>query len=135
VSAVTYLLWSNKHEAWWRPDGWGYTDDIEQAGRFSEADAVENVVRSANCGILDQVTSMVAAPDNWAPEVPQPQEQTDMVVVAGPGPLVDVLAEALPKLAAAKRAAKLTRVCQCSSFPMARGIEDCPNHVDGAVPL
>lgn len=26
-------------------------------------------------------------------------------------------------------------VCQCSSFPMAGGAADCPNHVPGAVPV
>ena len=25
--------------------------------------------------------------------------------------------------------------CQCSSFPMARGAADCPNHVPGSVPV
>lgn len=60
-----YLLWSHKHNAWWRPDGWGYTDNIDDAGRFAERDAVRYVVRSAQCGVLEHVTSMVAAPDNW----------------------------------------------------------------------
>lgn len=62
---ITYLLWSNKHAMWWRPNGWGYTADVDEAGRYSEADAVRNVVASAMCGILEQVTCMVAAPDNW----------------------------------------------------------------------
>lgn len=86
MSGVVYLLWSGKHKQWWKPNGWGYTASIDEAGRFSEADAVKNVVRSANCGILDQVTSMVAAPDNWTPPA-------EPVLVAGPGPLVDVLEE------------------------------------------
>jgi hypothetical protein len=30
---------------------------------------------------------------------------------------------------------KTIGVCQCSSFPMAGGEVDCPNHVPGAVPL
>jgi hypothetical protein len=30
---------------------------------------------------------------------------------------------------------KIRNVCQCSSFPMAGGVADCPNHVPGAVPV
>lgn len=97
MSDIIYLLWSNKHEAWWRPAGWGYTDSIEEAGDFSQAEAVDAVVRSAGCGDRNQVTLMVAAPHNWSPAPPKVE------VVAGPGPLVDVLAEALPELAAQKR--------------------------------
>lgn len=64
---IAYLLWSNKHAAWWAPGDLGYTIHIELAGRYTEADAVERVVRSANSGIPAHVTCMVAAPDNWAP--------------------------------------------------------------------
>jgi hypothetical protein len=63
---VIYLLWSGRHEGWWRPDARGYTSDIDQAGRYTRAEALRHVVTSAQCGIREQVTSMVAAPDNWA---------------------------------------------------------------------
>lgn len=63
ASPVVYLLWSQKTGAWWRPGAWGYTDDIGQAGRFSQADAVRHVVASAQSGVRDQVSFMVAAPD------------------------------------------------------------------------
>ena len=65
-SQVVYLLWSGKRQAWWAPDARGYTDRQDLAGRYSEADAIRHVVRSAQCGQLDEVTSMVAAPDNWS---------------------------------------------------------------------
>jgi hypothetical protein len=64
---IVYLLWSGKHQAWWRPDARGYIEDIDGAGRYYEADALRFVLASAQCGIREQVTSMVAAPDNWAP--------------------------------------------------------------------
>lgn len=64
MANLLYLLWSNKHNAWWKPGGWGYTEDIAEAGRFAEPDAVFNVKNSALCGIKDQVTCMVLAPDN-----------------------------------------------------------------------
>lgn len=63
---VRYLLWSQRHAAWWKPSAAGYTDDVDEAGRFSETDAVRHVVASAQSGIRDKVTFMVAAPDNWA---------------------------------------------------------------------
>ena len=64
---ITYLLWSNKHQAWWRPDGYGYTADIGEAGRFGEDDATGYVIRSAHGGVLGHGVCMVAAPDNWGP--------------------------------------------------------------------
>src|SRR5258708_563982 len=46
-SAIVYLLWSNKHGMWWAPDGRGYTDRVEDAGRYCEDDAVRYVVNNA----------------------------------------------------------------------------------------
>lgn len=36
-----WLIWSNEHEAWWRPDGGGYSSDVGDAGRYALADAVK----------------------------------------------------------------------------------------------
>lgn len=63
--SALFLLWSNKHQMWWRPARRGYTANIEQAGRYGEAEALSRVLRSALCGRLSQVTCMVAAPGNW----------------------------------------------------------------------
>jgi hypothetical protein len=65
MAAITYLLWSNKHGQWWKPNALGYTSDEASAGRFSEAEAVRYVTQSAQSGVLAAVTCMVAAPDNW----------------------------------------------------------------------
>lgn len=35
-----YLIWSNKHGAWWRPNSAGYTAEIEQAGHYTRAQAI-----------------------------------------------------------------------------------------------
>jgi hypothetical protein len=59
---VAFRLWSNKHHAWWRPNELGYTTRVEEAGFFTEEQAVRNVVNSAMCGDVRQVTCMVAAP-------------------------------------------------------------------------
>lgn len=44
-----YLVWSNEHDAWWRPNRSGYTHDVWQAGRYPEAEAVE-ICRKAAYG-------------------------------------------------------------------------------------
>ena len=35
----TFLIWSNQHGAWWRPLRRGYTQIIDEAGRYSAAEA------------------------------------------------------------------------------------------------
>jgi hypothetical protein len=35
------LVWSNKHEAWWQPDGKGYSKVLLQAGIYARANAEE----------------------------------------------------------------------------------------------
>lgn len=37
----SYLIWSNEHRAWWRPNSSGYTVFIESAGRYSRDEAVK----------------------------------------------------------------------------------------------
>jgi hypothetical protein len=69
MSGIAYLLWSINHNAYWRPNSAGYTHNVDEAGRYSEAEATRKVIASAQCGIRTQVTCMVAAPDNWAPAV------------------------------------------------------------------
>ena len=64
MSEIKYLLWSNKHQMWWRPDARGYTGDIVEAGRYTKAAAIRYVVKSAQCGLLSGVTCMVAY--GWA---------------------------------------------------------------------
>jgi hypothetical protein len=36
-----YLIWSNQHRAWWGPARRGYVNRVEDAGRYSEATALE----------------------------------------------------------------------------------------------
>lgn len=36
-----YLVWSNEHRAWWRPNSAGYSRDVRYAGRYSRAEAIE----------------------------------------------------------------------------------------------
>lgn len=53
-----YLIWSNEHQAWWRPHSAGYTIASEQAGRYSHEEAVK---------------ISASARDGWRPGSPPPE--------------------------------------------------------------
>ena len=40
IMTKDWLVWSYEHRAWWKPGDMGYTTDIKQAGRFTQAEAV-----------------------------------------------------------------------------------------------
>lgn len=40
LTEETYLVWSNQHRAWWRPDSSGYTRNVSHAGRYTQAEAL-----------------------------------------------------------------------------------------------
>lgn len=44
---ANWLLWSTKHNKWWKPSGWGYTDNRAEAGRFTTTEAMAYYSRSA----------------------------------------------------------------------------------------
>lgn len=35
-----YLIWSNEHRAWWRPNSRGYTTSVIRAGRYEREEAI-----------------------------------------------------------------------------------------------
>jgi hypothetical protein len=43
-----FLIYSNQHGRWWRPGKSGYTQVIEEAGRYPRAEA-EKIVAAATC--------------------------------------------------------------------------------------
>ena len=44
-----WLVWSNEHQAWWRPNRQGYTVFVEAAGRYSHEEALD-ICRKARHG-------------------------------------------------------------------------------------
>lgn len=43
---MRYLIWSNQKHQWWRPNGLGYTDVIDEAGRY-DAEYARRIVAGA----------------------------------------------------------------------------------------
>ena len=43
---MNYVIWSFEHEAWWRPNKRGYTDQLNEAGRYTAEEAGMIVVDS-----------------------------------------------------------------------------------------
>jgi len=43
------LIWSNLHRMWWRADSKGYARTVDEAGRYTHAEAIE-ICRSARDG-------------------------------------------------------------------------------------
>lgn len=55
VDQVTkYLIWSNEHAMWWRGNHRGYTQYIEEAGRYGHAEACAIVRKASLDGQLSQ---------------------------------------------------------------------------------
>jgi hypothetical protein len=48
MSPDSYLIWSNQHGMWWRPRRSGYTQIIEEAGRYA-AEEARLIVALATC--------------------------------------------------------------------------------------
>lgn len=40
-------IWSNEHRAWWRPEGCGYTTNVNEAGIYTFKDAFDC---TSDCG-------------------------------------------------------------------------------------
>lgn len=49
---MRFLVWSNEHHMWWRPNHSGYTEFIEEAGRYGRSYAEEIVSRATLDGVL-----------------------------------------------------------------------------------
>lgn len=49
---MQFLIWSNQHGRWWRPDERGYTPFIEEAGPYSRPDAERIVAKATLNGRL-----------------------------------------------------------------------------------
>lgn len=67
VAAPSVLIWSNEHGRWWGPNGVGYTDVIEAAGRYTLT-AAAAIVDKATVG--GQLTVRRESPHGQPLDVP-----------------------------------------------------------------
>lgn len=74
-----WIIWSNEHRAFWRPNRCGYTTAIEAAGRYSKAEA-EAICRDA-CPRANS-TINVGTP----PEICMPAPEATLVEDVPPQP-------------------------------------------------
>lgn len=58
---MQYLIYSNHHKLWFGPDGCGYTNSVERAGRYELADTEQWLTRGCGCCLVPEVP--VPAPD------------------------------------------------------------------------
>ena len=60
MSDGKYLVWSNEHRCWWRPNSAGYTLHVKSAGRYSREEAL-SIARGSRRGWVEG-----RAPDEMA---------------------------------------------------------------------
>ncbi len=65
IEQPMYLLWSNKHFIWWARDSRGYTTDIHDAGRYTEAAArqIEAASRSRGAAFTVVRNNILDSPE------------------------------------------------------------------------
>lgn len=66
-----YLIWSNEHRAWWKPNSCGYTTNIIEAGTYSQVQMAE-IVQGATFDWTEapnevpvRVSDIPAAAQDW----------------------------------------------------------------------
>ena len=77
------LVWSNQHGQWWRPARRGYTSVIEEAGRYSIAEAREIVAQATLDGQLTRTALSPITGEHYA--------TVDEVLVPAPECLAEIL--------------------------------------------
>lgn len=63
-----WVVWSFEHDAWWRPNRWGYTPNLAEAGRYTQSDALEIERRANVVRINEQALPLADAEQRGAPE-------------------------------------------------------------------
>lgn len=50
ITGRRWLIWSHERKMWWRRSKWGYTEDINEAGRFTYTEAL-GITQQANINL------------------------------------------------------------------------------------
>ncbi len=56
-----YVIWSVEHNAWWKPDRWGYTKEVGEAGEYTASES-KQIVDSANAHLGPGTVNEVRIP-------------------------------------------------------------------------
>jgi hypothetical protein len=82
-----FYIWSIEHNAWWKPNRFGYTKKLFEAGKYSYREAVE-ICRDANYFLGEYPSGLceVMVPTNGVPrgllrEMPKQQKQPQKLVL------------------------------------------------------
>jgi hypothetical protein len=76
----TVLIWTGEHRAWWRPQGMGYTDDRDEAGRWFFDDALATV---RHCGRDKHISFEMARIDTVSVPVNPVRIPLEKVIMEG----------------------------------------------------
>lgn len=79
TSARIYRIWSGEHQAWWRANFCGYTDDPAQVGLYTKAEAA-SALRTAG---REKKLKAVMVEKDWT-VVAELGELTDVYIVSAP---------------------------------------------------
>lgn len=60
---TAYLIWSNEHRAWWRPNRCGYTTYVRNAGRYQRDEAIQIARNARNGWVAGQPPPEIAVPE------------------------------------------------------------------------
>lgn len=104
-----WVVWSFEHDAWWAPNERGYVQDLKNAGRYTEAKAVE-IERMANrYGPVNERAMSLASAEQLIDGVDDATMMRRVRAVAedptrhSPGPVYTSMAREIIRLRAATR--------------------------------
>lgn len=118
MSEPMFLIWSNQHAQWWRPNKRGYTQWIEEAGRYPQAVAQALVEDATLGGSLRYQRA--------DPVTDRPYEAVDEWMVLAPEctPAIDAAHDLKPAVPSWEAAMSPQAVADAEAEEAARDAED-----------
>lgn len=65
MSARRWMVYCLRRKIWWRPNQAGYTEELAEAGRYSDADALDIVERMNDSPSGDCQVKLVPVNESW----------------------------------------------------------------------